>query len=116
MRTVSALDVRKHLGELLDAASAGERIVIERDRRPMAVLVSYEDALRLDESAEERRDSAPWRPSTSSSAFADRMAIEHPAPDDGIDTVTWIREERERRTDQIERAVSGRRPPKDVVR
>lgn len=115
MRTVSALDVRRHLGELLDAASAGERIVIERDRRPMAVLVSYEDAQRLDESAEERvkRTLAAL---DELKAFADRMAIEHPAPDDGIDTVTWIREERERRTDQIERAVSGRRPPKDTAR
>jgi prevent-host-death family protein len=115
MRTVSALDVRKHLGELLDAASAGERIVIERDRRPMAVLVSYEDALRLDESAEERvkRTLAAL---DELKAFADRMAIEHPASDDGIDTVTWLREERERRTDQIESAVSGRRPPKDTVR
>lgn len=104
MRTVSALDVRKHLGELLDAASAGERIVIERDRRPMAVLVSYEDAQRLDESTEEvyqRRIAALDR----LAAFRERMAIEHPEPDDGLDTVTWLREERERRTDQIERAV-----------
>lgn len=104
MRTVSALDVRKHLGELLDAASAGERIVIERDRRPMAVLVSYEDAQRLDESTDEvyqRRIAALDR----LVAFRDRMAIEHPGPDDGLDSVTWMREERERRTDQIERAV-----------
>ncbi len=115
MRTVSALDVRKHLGELLDAASAGERIVIERDRRPMAALVSYEDALRLDESAEEvyqRRMAALDR----LVAFRDRMAIEHPAPDDGLDTVTWMREERERRTDQIERAVREGRPDKEPAR
>jgi prevent-host-death family protein len=104
MRTVSALDVRKHLGELLDAASAGERIVIERDRRPMAVLVSYEDAQRLDESAEDRvkRTLAAL---DRLREFRDRMAIEHPDPDDGLDSVTWMREERERRTDQIERAV-----------
>ena len=37
--------------------------------------------------------------------FRDRMAIEHPDPHDGLDSVTWMREERERRTDQIERAV-----------
>ena len=37
------------MGEILDAASAGERILVERDRRPLAVLVSYEDALRLEE-------------------------------------------------------------------
>src|SRR5450759_2324568 len=114
MRTVSALDVRKHLGELLDAASAGERIVIERDRRPMAVLVSYEDAQGLDESAEDRvkRTLAAL---DELRAFSERMAIEHPAPDDGLDTVSWMREERERRTDQIERAMTEGRRSKDAV-
>ncbi len=48
MRTVSAMDVRKRFGELLDLAASGERIVIERDRRPLAYLVSVEDGLRLD--------------------------------------------------------------------
>jgi prevent-host-death family protein len=48
MRTVSAMSVRKRFGELLDAAASGERIVIERDRRPLAYLVSVEDGLRLD--------------------------------------------------------------------
>ena len=38
MRVVSALQVRQKLGELLDAAAAGERIVIERDHKPIAVL------------------------------------------------------------------------------
>jgi prevent-host-death family protein len=114
MRTVSALDVRKHLGELLDAASAGERIVIERDRRPMAVLVSYEDAQRLDE-AEEDRVKRTLAALDELSAFAERMAIEHPAPDDGLDTVTWMRQERERRTDQIERAITAGRPSKETV-
>ena len=56
MRTVTALDVRKRLGELLDAASAGERILIERDHRPMAVLVSVEDAGRLDQLGETREE------------------------------------------------------------
>ena len=48
MRTVTAMDMRKRLGEILDAASAGERILIERDHRPLAYLVSVEDAARLD--------------------------------------------------------------------
>jgi len=47
MRTVSAMDMRKRLGEILDAASAGERILIERDHRPLAYLISVEDAQRL---------------------------------------------------------------------
>ena len=55
MRTVSAMQLRQRIGELLDAASAGERIVIERDRRPLAMLVSYEAGMRLEESEEEKR-------------------------------------------------------------
>lgn len=48
------MGLRARLGELLDAASAGERIVIERDHRPMALLVPYEDAARLDTDEQER--------------------------------------------------------------
>ncbi len=46
------MELRRRLGEVLDRASAGEHIVVERDRRPLAVLVPYEDALRLQESPE----------------------------------------------------------------
>jgi prevent-host-death family protein len=38
------MDLRRRLGEILDAASAGESIPIERDRRPLACLVSVEEA------------------------------------------------------------------------
>jgi prevent-host-death family protein len=54
MRTVSAMDMRKKLGEILDAASAGEQILIERDSKPLAYLVSVEDGQRLDPDREER--------------------------------------------------------------
>jgi prevent-host-death family protein len=49
------MDLRARMGELLDRASAGEHIVVERGRRPLAVLVPYEDALRLRSSPEEAR-------------------------------------------------------------
>jgi prevent-host-death family protein len=49
MRTVTAMDMRKRLGEILDAASAGERILIERDHKPLAMLLSIEDVQALDE-------------------------------------------------------------------
>ena len=52
--TLSPLDLRRRLGEILDAASTGERFVIERDHRPLAMLVSVEDGRRLDEDAAER--------------------------------------------------------------
>lgn len=48
------MDMRKKLGEILDAASAGERILIERDQKPLAYLVSVEDGERLDPDREER--------------------------------------------------------------
>ena len=95
MRTVSALDVRRRLGELLDAASAGERIVIERDRRPLAVLVSYEDGLRLEGDPNERRRRA-FRALEELERFSERVARAHPEWDALPDSASLIREERSR--------------------
>lgn len=58
MRTISPLDLRRSLGSILDAASAGERFLIERDHRPVAILVSVEDGRRLDGDPDERRQRA----------------------------------------------------------
>jgi prevent-host-death family protein len=55
MRTLTPLDLRQRLGQILDAASAGERFVVERNHRPLAMLVSVEDGRRLDEDASEVR-------------------------------------------------------------
>lgn len=55
MRTISPLDLRRQLGAILDAASAGERFLVERDHKPVAMLVSVEDGQRLDEDEGERR-------------------------------------------------------------
>ena len=55
MKTVTPLDLRRSLGRILDEASAGERFLIARDHHPLAVLVSVEDAARLDDADEERR-------------------------------------------------------------
>jgi antitoxin (DNA-binding transcriptional repressor) of toxin-antitoxin stability system len=49
VRTISPLDLRRSLGRILDEASAGQRFIIERDRRPLAALVSVEDLSALDE-------------------------------------------------------------------
>lgn len=54
MKRITPLDLRRSLGSILDAASGGERFLIERDHRPLAMLVSVEDGARLDESKEER--------------------------------------------------------------
>lgn len=109
MRTVTALDVRKHLGELLDAASAGERILIERDHRPMAVLVSVEDANRLDD-AEEAREERIQRVHAAMErlqALAEEMAARRPP--DAPDAVESIRLDREERMEQVLRAAHGGR-------
>jgi prevent-host-death family protein len=53
MKTLTPMDLRRSLGQILDQASAGERFLIERDHKPLAVLVSVEDAARLHENVEE---------------------------------------------------------------
>ncbi len=55
MRTISPLDLRRSLGAILDEASAGQRFLVERDHRPVAMVVSVEDGRRLDGDPEERR-------------------------------------------------------------
>lgn len=54
MRTITASTFRARIGQFVDAASAGERIVIERKHRPIAVLVPYTDRARLDALDEQR--------------------------------------------------------------
>lgn len=93
MRVVTPLDLRRSLGAILDAASAGERIVIERDHRPLAMLVSIEDGQRLDPDADEvrrRRLAALDRIDD----FRRRMAIAHPPRPGDPDAVEVIQQMR----------------------
>ena len=93
MRTITPLDLRRSLGRILDEASAGERFVIERDHRPMAMLVSVEDGNRLDEDVEERlrrMDAAFER----LAVFGDRIRERVP---DAPDAATAVRMERDER-------------------
>lgn len=103
MRTVTAMDMRRRLGEILDAASAGERILIERDHKPLACLVSVEDGDRLDPGAADRlarRLAAIDR----LVAFGKEMRAKYPEPFDGLSYVEWRQRDIERRTEQILRA------------
>lgn len=95
MRTISAMQLRRRLGELLDQAAAGERIVIERDHKPMALLVPYEDATRLEPDEQERiaRNLAALDRLV---ALGERLAGEHAWPPDAPDAATAIRLDRER--------------------
>ena len=81
------------MGEVLDRASAGERIVIERGRRPLAVLVPYEDALRLQDSPDATRSRA-LAALDRLEAFARRMRAEHPDAARMPDAAQLVREER----------------------
>ena len=88
------MDLRRKTGEWLDRASAGERIVIERDHRPMAILVPFEEGERLnlpDEEMAQRREAAWQR----LEAFARRMAIAHPPEAGVMDAAAAIRWERD---------------------
>ncbi len=104
MRVVTPTDMRKRLGEILDAASAGERILIERDHRPIAWLVSPEDGRRFDED-KEARIARSLAALDRLDELSQRLAREDLAPNDGLTEAEWLAEGRERRTDQIEEAV-----------
>jgi prevent-host-death family protein len=95
MRTVTALELRGKMGELLDAASAGERILIERDHRPMAVLVSVEDGHRLNDDRVERRKRA-LAALDRLDRFRARIAREYPESVGGPDAATLVRQDRSR--------------------
>ena len=94
------MDMRKRLGEILDAASAGERVLIERDHRPLAYLVSIEEGQRLDPDRDEllaQRIEALDR----LMAHGEAMRKIYPDPDDGLTTSEWIRQDHNSRSDRI---------------
>jgi prevent-host-death family protein len=89
------MDMRKRLGEILDAASAGERILIERDHRPLAYLLSVEDGERLvrgDGGLRERRMAALDR----LQEFAAEMRLKYPPEPGDPDAATAVRMDRDR--------------------
>jgi prevent-host-death family protein len=93
MRTVSALDVRKRFGQIVDEAAAGERIVIERAGQPVAAIVPLGDLALID----------PDRRRALQLAALDdirRLARSRPFPKD-FDPVAVIREQRRQRDEHI---------------
>lgn len=96
MRTITPLDLRRSLGRILDEASAGERFVIERDHRPMAMLVSVEDGSRLEGDTEARiarMDAALDR----LAQLGDRLRERYPEAPDAVTAVRLDRDERDAR-------------------
>ena len=102
MRVVTPTELRKRLGEVLDAASAGERILIERDHRPLAYLVSVEDGQRFD--GGEERLARSLAALDRLEGLRQQIARDYPTPDDGLTDAEWMRQERERRMDRIDEA------------
>jgi prevent-host-death family protein len=90
VKTVTPLDLRRSLGRILDEASAGERFLIARDHHPLAVLISVEDAARLDESPE----SAAVRRRAAFAALDEFRKRIGPDPS-GISSVEFIRRDRD---------------------
>jgi prevent-host-death family protein len=96
MRTVTALDVRRRFGQIIDEAAAGERIVIERAGQPVAALVPLADLALVD----------PERRRTARLAVLDdirRMAERRPFKP-GFDAAAAIRSQRIEREEHIRRA------------
>lgn len=96
MRIVTALDVRRRFGQIIDEAAAGERIVIERAGQPVAALVPLADLALVDP---DRLRAARLR------ALEDirRLAARRPFPE-GFDPVDAIREQRRTRSAAIVRS------------
>jgi antitoxin (DNA-binding transcriptional repressor) of toxin-antitoxin stability system len=89
------MDLRRSLGSILDAASAGERFVVERDHRPLAMIVSVEEGRRLEGTEEERR-ARVLAALDRLDAFQERMARKYPRRPGDLDAVDAIRADRAR--------------------
>lgn len=100
MKTVSALDVRKHFGALLDEAAAGEHIVIERAGHPVAALVPLRDLYEVTPETRRRRR-------LEAIDEMQRLAREYPI--DIPDPVALVRQMREDRLQQITRNIEQAR-------
>jgi len=92
MKTVTALDLRKKLGSVLnDVSKKGEQVMISRANKPLAVLIS------LDEYEEKVLRKNRERKLKGISAEMDRWKKKHLKEAADIDTVKVIREVREGR-------------------
>jgi len=110
MRTVTATELRMKLGEILDAASAGERILIERDHKPLAYLVSVEAVDTLIATDRQAKIDRQLAALDRLVEFGKEMRRKYPPPDDGLTEVEWRRREYERRDEKIDRAAAGLPP------
>lgn len=89
------MDMRRSLGEILDAVAAGERIRIERDHKLMAFLVPVEDGRRLTEASDAIR-ARRLKALDDMAEFAQRMREKYPPDPAAPDAATAVRMDRDR--------------------
>jgi prevent-host-death family protein len=94
MRSVTALDVRKRFGQIVDEAAAGERIVIERAGQPIAAIVPLSDLALVDP---ERRKAERLAALDDIARHARRLKV-----DPRFDAAQALRAQRDERQRQIE--------------
>lgn len=99
MRTVTAMDMRKRLGEILDAASAGETILIERDHKPLAFLVSYEEGMRT-AARDEKKIKRQLEALDEMVEFGKAWRRKHPPQPGDLSAAEWVRWDRDHRDDE----------------
>ena len=93
MRSVTALDVRRRFGQIVDEAAAGERIVIERAGQPVAAIVPLSDLALVDP---DRRKAERLAAIDEIARYAKRLNV---APD--FDATSAIRRQRLEREGKI---------------
>ena len=112
MRTVTATELRAKLGEILDAASAGEKILIERDHRPLAFLISPEEEAARASTEREARIERQLAALDRLAEWGKQMKAKYPDRDHALPYVEWRRKFYDERADKIARAAAGL-PPRD---
>ena len=103
MRSVTALDVRRRFGQIVDEAAAGERIVIERAGQPIAAIVPLSDLALVDP---ERRKAEKLKAIDEITRLARRRPFNLNEPADQL-----IRRMRQERDEQIWRNTRRRTRP-----
>ena len=90
MTTVTSTELRQRLGEILDAALAGETILVKRDHRPLVYLVACEDAEGL-VSRGEGRIAAQRQALDALVEFGNQSHRQRDPDPDGDGAAGWIR-------------------------
>jgi antitoxin (DNA-binding transcriptional repressor) of toxin-antitoxin stability system len=104
------MDLRRRLGEILDAASTGETILVERDRKPLAFLVSYEVGADL-VAQDDERIARQMEALDELVEMGRAWRREHPPEPADPTAAEWIRWDRDHRDDDKDARSFGQATP-----